>query len=308
MPVELVILDELTGNVLDGLGSDLIVTMDPGTVNFGMDVYQPALGVHVLVRIDLTLERDPATGAMRQHDIREKDLCKLAERVTEDYRDVLSRANVIGVEKQPPLAAYEEKKRGKINFIAFAHALLGMCMGKFPQAHVLSLCPRMRCSFFGTSGDDHDHRKRLTWWYCKSILSQKDVARVREVFGIDDEKGTGVDALDCMLYAIQVEQSYDALVAKALEPPEFKAANRRNTNNTITRQCVIPNTLFHRRFQTARARGLSAQEARRSLGVGPRPVSTKPPPKPRKRKPSAGGAGSGSVGAKAKNVKRARKT
>lgn len=286
--MEVVILDDLTGKALDGLGDDLVVTMDPGTVNFGMDMYQPALGIHVLARIDITLERDPETGNMRQFDVRESDLCTLADRITEDYRDVLERANVIGIERQPHIAN-GKGGRSKINFIAFEHALRAMCMGKFPRAHVLGLNPRARCGFFNTSGENHDHNKRLTWWYVKSILSAQDAARVQSVFGIDDDSGSGVDALDCLLYALYVQCNYDTLIRTSLKKPQFKAAHRRNTNNTVLRQCVLPATLFSERLATARARGLSLRDAARSLGRGPRPeahVGANPRPRAR-AKPSA---------------------
>jgi hypothetical protein len=269
--MELVVVDQLTGRMVDDLGDDLIVAFDPGTVHFGINIHQPLLGIHIMVQVDYTLRRDPATGRLRQIEVREGDLCKLADYITDDYADVLSKCACIGIERQPNL---QVRERGKIAFIPFEHALRSFCMAKYRSAWVFSITSVEMRAFYGTSGKDHDHRKRLSWWFCKSILAPEDLERAARIFNISDG-GTNVDALECMLYCIYMRHNFEALRRKASEPFKFKAEHRRNTNNTPLRQCVIPSTFFEEKYALAKKRGLRGRAAGAFVGASskiPRPV------------------------------------
>ena len=253
---------------LEDMGDDLIAAIDPGTVHFGLDVYQPLTDKHVMMQIDYTLRRDPSTGRLRQIQVRDKDLCKLADYITSDYADVFRKCACIVVENQPPA---ERRKRGQVSFIPFEYAIRASLMAKFPKAHVFSVRSQTMRSFFGTSGKSHEHRKRLSWWFSKWILKGDDARRCAETFGITDG-AINVDPLECMLYSEYAKHNYAKLVKLANAPFQFKPAHRRNTNDNALKKYIVRGTRLAERLEAAKARKIKK--------LGDYAAQTHPEPRP----------------------------
>ena len=275
--------NEISGERLRKLGDDLIVAIDPGTVHFGMCINDPVQGVYIQLQIDYTLRRDPGTGMLRQIEVREGDLCRLADHITSDYADIFKKCACITIERQPNL---QVRGRGKVAFIPFEHSLRSFCMAKYPRAHVFSVTSQELRTFLGTKGLNHEHRKKLSWWFCHAVLRPEDLQRAKRIFKITDG-GINVDALECMLYCIFTQHNFAKLVKAAAAPFKFKAAWRRNTNDVPLRQCIITETLFERKYDLALSKGLRGKAAGEFVGKSsgiPRPVAPAPPPKRKKGK------------------------
>jgi len=261
----------------DGMGHDLIIGLDPGTVKEGIDVYQPKTGVHRMVRVDLKLDWDPETGRFNQYDTNEDHCYILADRLTEGYRDQLERANVIAIEKQ---MALEHDRR---DMLLFGVALVAMCMGKFPHAHVFVVRPQKLRGWAGTSGHDYVHRKKLSLAFLRGILRPADFERHVHVFGINTRTAEGNDAGEALLLTLYAEHNYDELVRQSQEKPPFKTSEP--TNTTVARQVWLrQGTLFNARYAEAEARGFSCPAAAAARLPTLQPRKRKAAPKKRKKR------------------------